>query len=148
MSPAATASPVTTADRVAALADRTAVTEATRRLYCLRVVSSPEKPAPIYDISIDVGHECSATFAGSTSHMGEDDRGMPEVQRRKGNRQWLTDAEVATLKANIKNWIVRWQSREGGRAKVLNASLSTVILNPVTDEPLAPYLSIELASGE
>lgn len=145
MPPATAEKPaLTTADRVAALADKTLQTEATRRLYRLSVVSSPERPAPFYDHTVDVGNGCGATFADATASHGEDSRGKPRVVEHKGNRQWLTDSELATLKANVKTWIVRWVSREGGRARLLNASMDkTVVLNPVTDEALAPYLLIE-----
>lgn len=135
--------PLTTADRVAALADKSKATEATRRPYSLRVVSTKENPAPFTSISVDLGAGtgCSATFAEKTARWGEDDRGRPEIVERKGNVQWLTEAEVAAVRRNVEKLVVRWQNHAAGRALTINAD--GVALNPMTDERLAPYLVIE-----
>lgn len=145
--PKTPAAPASVADRLAAV--RAGVDKGSRRLYRLSIVSSKERPAPFEGADVAGHHFSERTYRRVEDTRG---RGADSKQERSGTYENLTDAEAATIKAKMNDFIVRWQNRENLIAIVVDATVThpdgvaKVVLDPNTDEPLAPYLSIEIAT--
>lgn len=133
---------VSVADRLKAAAGRAGDPAAKRKMYRMRVISTKEKPAPFVSATV-AGH----AFSERTERNSTDERGHSVRETRIGTYEQLTDSEVATIRSKMKDYIVRWENREGLIARVIDASIPTVVVDPSTDELLESYLSLEPVSG-
>lgn len=131
----------TVAEKMAvAMKDRIADKANARKAYRLRVISTPDRPAPFESVTI-AGH----AFSEKTHRHVQDSRGRLAKEERTGCYEQLTDSEVAKIRAKVGDYIVRWRSRPALIAQVIDASIPTVVIDPDTDEAIEPYLLIEEA---
>lgn len=128
----------TVAERLAVAAkDRIADRANARKTYRLRVVSTKEAPAPFEAVTIG-GH----SFSERTYRHVEDSRGRLVKDERGGTYEQLTDAEVAKLRAEIEQYVVRWKNRAQLLGTAIDGRL-LVAFDPSTDEAITPYVEIE-----
>ena len=128
----------TVAERLAVAAkDRIADRANLRKTYRLRVVSTKDQPAPFEAVTIG-GH----SFSERTYRHVEDSRGRLAREERGGTFEQLTEGEIAKLRAEIEQYIVRWRNRDGLLGSAIDGRMLTSF-DPDTDEPIGPYVSIE-----
>lgn len=126
------------AERLAVAArDRIADRANVRKTYRLRVVSTKERPAPFEAVTIG-GH----SFSEKTYRHVEDSRGRLVKDERGGTYEQLTEAEVAKIRAEVEQYVVRWRNREQLLGQAIDGRMLTAF-DPEMDEPIGPYVAIE-----
>lgn len=140
-SPTAPAPTPSVKERLASVHARLTDPANARKPYRLRVVSTRERPAPFVAVTV-AGH----TFHETSSRMVEDAHGKMRRVEQEGLVEFLTDAEVAKVRARIEDYFVRWLSKPNGTAHVIDgANVPAERFGGFQegDEMLAPYVSIE-----
>ena len=165
MAPAPASTP-SVADRLSDAQRRLASTDSARKWYRFRIEVSPHGgdavPAPFSAVTIGtkatpLSPSRPFTFQDVTLPWVPNPRdpkyGKPRQVERAGSIAQATEAEIASLKERIKDYVVRWMGRTKatdetgpkGNADIIDTTIPANMdsLNPETDEPLGPYLVIE-----
>lgn len=145
---AATATaPASAGERIGAVAAKLDAAREARKTYRLRVVAHAKdgRPAPFYGVTI-----AGVNFAEMTAKGIPDPRnpGRDKKVDVEGQIVSMTPTQHAKLKAGMDRYIVRWTNRTKGIASVIDSDLldgrnPEAALNPESDEPIAPWLSVE-----
>jgi hypothetical protein len=145
--------PPTLGTRLKTVRAALAAAEKTRKWYRLAVLSINEAgvKAPFFGVSISIpsvdGRPSRAfTFAESVEAVIPDPRD-PEFKTKRvtkeGAADRLTEGEAALLRDRIGDYVVRWQSRDGCRALVIDTKADRFALDAGTDEPIESWLLVD-----
>lgn len=143
------------ADRLRQVAE-SGKTAPEKKLYIARVVAHAKdgRPAPFHSVTVSTRGTATkpslpVTFQDEIEPFEVDPRN-PERwirKQRDGARVYLTDEEAAAINERKHEYAVRMLNRGADRAEIIDCGVASVLatLSSATDEPLAPYLTLELA---
>ncbi len=132
------------ADRLKSLRDRLGDPTLARKPWRLGLVDHGDKDVcPAWSVTI-AGH----AFHRESSKFVVGAFGKDKLVTIEGIIEMLTDDEVAFLRSRVKDYILRWRVKDAYIGEFIDASQTDVkgnlrvALNPETDVPAEPYLSI------
>ncbi len=134
--------PASIADQLRDLRTRLGDPSIGRKPYRLGVVSTKERPCPSWAPTVG-----GQAFQRESFTTRENEYGKDETVKSEGIVVYLTDREAETLRARMKDYIVRWTNRNAHIGVFLDAKNLSLALNPETDEIAEPYLSMTLVTA-